>query len=542
VTGFLHYLTLPELLRGAVIALEISALALLIALPLALVIALTRASRNRAIRWSVGAYVWIMRGTPILLQLIFLYNVLPVWGLRMSAFTTAVVGLGLNEAAFSAEIIRGGLAAVNKSQLDAAASLGLSPRLTLWRVQVPQALRVVVPALANEAIAMVKNTSLTSVISVSELTMRSEQIVATNFEYVSVFGGAAVIYLFATTILVGVQRYSERRLDLDLQYQRRLSGSRPSVLSVAGWLRRRPVTITVPDQVASDEEALPPTPATLNLDAQIYARYRDEVRRAARRPTSAPSAVVEITALHKSYGDVKVLRDINLTVARGEVLCILGPSGSGKSTLLRIVDGLDGINDGAAVVNGVHLSRRTSEMSRTRRRLASRERLRAGAAIVFQQFNLFQHMTVQQNLIEAPTRVLGINRSVAVEASQMLLREVGLAGYENRYPHQLSGGQQQRVAIARALALAPEVMLFDEPTSALDPERVGEVLRVMQQLALGGMTMVVVTHEIAFARECATRVVFMDEGVIVEEGTPAQLFESPREDRTRTFLSAVVGS
>jgi polar amino acid transport system permease protein len=314
------------------------------------------------------------------------------------------------------------------------------------------------------------------------------------------------------------------------------------VLSVAGRLRRRPVTIAVPDQVASDEEALPATPVTLNLDAQIYARYRDEVRRAARRPTNAPTAVVEITALHKSYGEVKVLSDINLTVARGEVLCILGPSGSGKSTLLRIVDGLDGINDGAAVVNGVHLSRRTSEMSRTRRRLASRERLRAGAAIVFQQFNLFQHMTVQQNLIEAPTRVLGINRSVAVEASQMLLREVGLAGYENRYPHQLSGGQQQRVAIARALALAPEVMLFDEPTSALDPERVGEVLRVMQQLALGGMTMVVVTHEIAFARECATRVVFMDEGVIVEEGTPAQLFESPREDRTRTFLSAVVGS
>ncbi|MDQ1723463.1 MAG: polar amino acid transport system ATP-binding protein [Frankiaceae bacterium] len=541
-TGFLHYLTLPELLRGALIALEISALALLIALPLALVIALTRASRNRAIRWSVGAYVWIMRGTPILLQLIFLYNVLPVWGIRMSAFTTAVVGLGLNEAAFSAEIIRGGLAAVNKSQLDAAASLGLSPRLTLWRVQVPQALRVVVPALANEAIAMVKNTSLTSVISVSELTMRSEQIVATNFEYVSVFGGAAVIYLFATTILVGVQRYSERRLDLDVQYQKRLSGSRSLLGSLAGRLQRRPVTISVPDQVASDEEATPSGPVTLNLDAEIYARYRDEVRRTARRRTGTPSAVVEVTALHKSYGDVKVLSDINLTVAHGEVLCILGPSGSGKSTLLRIIDGLDGINDGAAVVNGVHLSRRTSEMSRTRRRLASRERLRAGAAIVFQQFNLFQHMTVQQNLIEAPTRVLGINRAVAVEASQMLLREVGLAGYENRYPHQLSGGQQQRVAIARALALAPEVMLFDEPTSALDPERVGEVLRVMQQLALGGMTMVVVTHEIAFARECATRVVFMDEGVIVEEGTPDQLFGSPREDRTRTFLSAVVGS
>jgi polar amino acid transport system permease protein len=545
---FLHYLTLPDLLRGAAIALEISAASLALALPLALVIALLRSSRNRAVRWAVGAYVWVMRGTPILLQLVFLYNVLPLWGIRMSAFTTAIIGLGLNEAAFSAEIIRGGLGAVNKSQIDAAASLGMSPRLALRRVQVPQALRVVVPSLANEAIAMVKNTSLASVISVSELTMRSEQIVATNFEYVAVFGGAAVIYLVATTLLVVVQRYSEWRLDLDAQFRRRAGGA------AAWWHRsplrgRRPLTadvpagvpVGVPGQMTGEAPGVD-RPSTLNLDADIYARYRDTIRRVAGRTATAHLPVVEVTALNKSYGDVHVLRDVNLTVKHGEVVCILGPSGSGKSTLLRIIDGLDGIDDGAVVVNGVHVSRATGDMTRLRRRLGARERLRAGAAIVFQQFNLFQHMTVEQNLVEAPTRVLGVPAGEATEASHMLLREVGLSGYEKRYPHQLSGGQQQRVAIARALALAPEVMLFDEPTSALDPERVGEVLRVMQQLALGGMTMVVVTHEIAFARECATRVVFMDEGVIVEDGTPEQVFGSPRQDRTRNFLSAVVGS
>jgi polar amino acid transport system permease protein len=426
----------------------------------------------------------------------------------------------------------------------------MSPRLTLRRVQVPQALRVIVPSLANEAIAMVKNTSLASVISVSELTMRSEQIVATNFEYISVFGGAAVIYLVATSLLVVVQRYSEWRLDLDAQFRRRATGGR------ASWWRRSAaagrigtpadatvdVPVDVPDRVDLATPGLD-GPSTLNLDAAIYAQYRDTIRRAAGRTTTAKHApVVEVTALNKSYGDVRVLRDINLTVKQGEVVCILGPSGSGKSTLLRIIDGLDGIDDGAVVVNGVHVSRATGDMTRLRRRLAARERLRAGAAIVFQQFNLFQHMTVEENLVEAPTRVLRVPGEPAIEASRMLLREVGLSGYEKRYPHQLSGGQQQRVAIARALALAPEVMLFDEPTSALDPERVGEVLRVMQQLAVGGMTMVVVTHEISFARECATRVVFMDDGVIVEDGTPEQVFGSPRQDRTRNFLSAVVGS
>jgi polar amino acid transport system permease protein len=568
VNDFLHYLTLPELLDGAVIALEIAGLGLVLAWPLALVLALLRKSPIWPVRWAVGGYIWIMRGTPILLQLIFLYNVLPEWGITLSSFWTAVVGLGLNEAAFSAEIVRGGLAAVGQSQLDAAASLGFSSTLTLRRVQVPQALRVITPTLANEAIAMVKNTSLASVIAVSELTLRSQQIVSVNFDYLPVFTGAAAIYLIATSSLVGIQRWLETRLDLDKQYERRqllLSGTpmrRIAVVQRMRALRTRgattavgPATVEVSSNGRLDPDSLDVlvrgsrpaerTTAHLDLHERMYTEYRDAVRTAAGRPEQVPGPIIEVSGLTKRFGSKEILRGVDLTVNRGEVLCILGPSGSGKSTLLRLLDGLDSINGGTVTVNGLQLCRVSNDRLPTAalaRRVRSRDRLKAGTALVFQQFNLFQHMTVQQNLTESPTRVLGLDHKLVENAGEMLLREVGLGDLGHRYPHQLSGGQQQRVAIARALALAPEVMLFDEPTSALDPERVGEVLRVMKQLADQGMTMVVVTHEIGFARQCASRVVLMDDGVIVEQGAPDELFNSPREERTKDFLAAIVGT
>lgn len=564
---FFHYLTLPDLLAGAKLALEIAALGLVVAWPLALVLALLRKSPIRPVRYLVGVYIWIMRGTPILLQLIFLYNVLPQWGITLSSFWTAVVGLGLNEAAFSAEIIRGGLAAVGQSQLDAAASLGFSSRLTLRRVQVPQALRVITPTLANEAIAMVKNTSLASVIAVSELTLRSQQIVSVNFKYVPVFAASAAIYLIATSTLVGLQGYLERRLDLDRQYERQLS-RRPMTrrLAVLAWFRhtadRAPLPATpglatsmaeaaslagVPGELAVSVNGSRPVQrgqAHLDLHARFYSEYRDAVRAAAGRVSTDSPEIIQVRGLHKRFGSKEILTDIDLTVRKGEVLCILGPSGSGKSTLLRLLDGLDSVNAGSVKVNGLDLCRSGGDRLSVPlgRRVPPRDRLRAGAAIVFQQFNLFQHMTVQNNLVEAPVRVLRMDEALTRETSRMLLREVGLDGLADRYPHQLSGGQQQRVAIARALALAPEVMLFDEPTSALDPERVGEVLRVMKQLADQGMTMVVVTHEIGFARQCASRVLLMDDGVIVEEGPPDQMFGAPREARTKDFLAAIAGN
>jgi polar amino acid transport system permease protein len=274
----------------------------------------------------------------------------------------------------------------------------------------------------------------------------------------------------------------------------------------------------------------------------LFAEYRDQIRKAAgrREGSGDKDFIIETCDLEKHYGNVRILRGLNLRVRRGEVLCILGPSGSGKSTLLRILDGLDTSTGGTVAVNGIPLGRHPHGLKAlSGGRVQPKDRLRAGVALVFQQFNLFQHKTAIENVMIAPTLVLDLDRKLSINTSRLLLKEVGLEAFEHSYPHQMSGGQQQRVAIARALALAPEVMLFDEPTSALDPERVGEVLRVMLDLAEHGMTMIVVTHEIDFAKRCASRVLFMEDGVVVEEGTPEEMFNHPREERTRQFLSAI---
>ncbi|MFJ9085385.1 amino acid ABC transporter ATP-binding protein [Streptomyces sp. NPDC102384] len=242
------------------------------------------------------------------------------------------------------------------------------------------------------------------------------------------------------------------------------------------------------------------------------------------------TAAIEIQGLHKSFGDLEVLRGIDFTVAHGEVVCVIGPSGSGKSTLLRCTNLLEEPTSGRVVVAGADLTDPDLDIDRVRRRIG----------MVFQQFNLFPHLNVLENLTIAQRRVLGRDRAEAERTGRANLDRVGLADKETSYPAQLSGGQQQRVAIARALSMGPELMLFDEPTSALDPELVGDVLAVMRSLADEGMTMMVVTHEMGFAREVADRVVFMDGGVVVEEGTPDEVLGNPREERTRSFLARVV--
>ncbi len=245
--------------------------------------------------------------------------------------------------------------------------------------------------------------------------------------------------------------------------------------------------------------------------------------------------------VHKAYGKVEILKGIDLQVGRGEVMCILGPSGSGKSTFLRCVNHLESTDRGRIYVDGELVGCRphNGRLHELKDREICRARTRMG--MVFQHFNLFPHMTVLENLIEGPVMVKRENRDTAIRRSRDLLAQVGLASKEAAYPRQLSGGQQQRVAIARALAMEPKLMLFDEPTSALDPELVGDVLAVMQDLAKSGMTMVVVTHEIGFARSVAHTVVFIDGGVVVEAGPPSQVLDNPRHERTRAFLSKVPG-
>jgi polar amino acid transport system ATP-binding protein len=241
-------------------------------------------------------------------------------------------------------------------------------------------------------------------------------------------------------------------------------------------------------------------------------------------------AAISVEDLHKSFADLEVLKGINFEVAQGEVVCVVGPSGSGKSTLLRCVNRLEEPSAGRVIIEGVDITDPDVNVDLVRSRIG----------MVFQSFNLFPHLSVEDNLTIAQRRVRRRSRAAARKVAHANLERVGLSDKVNAYPAHLSGGQQQRVAIARALSMEPDMMLFDEPTSALDPELVGEVLAVMKDLASEGMTMMVVTHEMGFAREVANRVVFMDEGLVVEEGPPRQLFDQPRTERLKTFLSQIL--
>ncbi|MCG1022159.1 amino acid ABC transporter ATP-binding protein [Sutcliffiella horikoshii] len=239
---------------------------------------------------------------------------------------------------------------------------------------------------------------------------------------------------------------------------------------------------------------------------------------------------IEVKDLNKSFGDLHVLKDISLTVKNKEVVCLIGASGSGKSTILRCLNFLEMKDSGSVVIDGSEVDVKKDNLNKVRQKVG----------MVFQHFHLFPHKTVLENVMEAPIQVEGLKRPEAKKRASELLAKVGLSDKENVYPEKLSGGQKQRVAIARALAMKPEVMLFDEPTSALDPELVGEVLKTMKELAEEGMTMVVVTHEMGFAQEVADRVIYMHDGKIVEEGPPQELFNNPKNQRTKAFLEAVL--
>jgi len=240
--------------------------------------------------------------------------------------------------------------------------------------------------------------------------------------------------------------------------------------------------------------------------------------------------MITVENLKKQFGANEVLKDISTTILEKEVVCVIGPSGSGKSTFLRCLNLLEGVTSGKVTIGGIEVTSPKTDI----------DQLRTNVGMVFQQFNLFPHLTVLENIMLAPKHIKKLNKADNEKKSMELLGKVGLSQKRDAYPEQLSGGQQQRVAIARALAMNPSVMLFDEPTSALDPEMVGEVLQVMKDLAHEGITMIVVTHEMGFAREVADRVIFMDGGYIVEEGTPEELFQNTRHERTKAFLGKVL--
>ena len=531
--AFLQYLTFPFLLEGMWLTLRIFLASMAGGLALGLVVALMRLSPFRLLSGLAWTYVWLIRGTPVLLQLVFLFDALPYIGIVMPPVTTAIIGFSLNEAAFAGEIIRGGILSVSRNQTMAAASLGMGPLLTLRRIVLPQAMRAILPAVGNDAISVLKGTSLASVIAVNELTLRSQQIVAQNFKFFPVFAAAGVMYLAVTTLIAGVQYVLERRVSPDADRRRRPRGE-TALGRLFGFRWRTPELEPAPAATASAGAgaAGPARPARIDLVELVGAQ-------AARTGGNGAAPFVRCADVWKSYGHRAILQGVDFTVHRGDVVTLMGPSGSGKSTLLRLIAHLEPVDRGEITVGGHHVGyERVDGVLRPSRHVA-RERARARIGMVFQQFNLFEHLTARENICEAPVRVHGERPEQARARATTLLESVGLAYHADHLPSRLSGGQQQRVAIARALAISPRVMLFDEPTSALDPELVSEVLSVIRRLAEGGMTMIVVTHELRFAREVADRIVFMADGRIVEEGTPEQVLERPREARTQQFLKLV---
>lgn len=525
--SFLHYLTWGYLWAAAWITLQISAGALVGALVIGSVLAEARTSRIAFVRVLAALYTWVVRGTPLLLQLIFLYDALPSVGIVLNPVPTALIGFSLNQGAFFGEVIRGGKASVAKSQVLAAESLGMSPWVARRRVVMPQALRAIAPSLGNEFIALIKATSLASVISVNELTARSEFISSATFQYFPVYSAVGLMYLVMTTGVSGLQRVLERRYSLE----RAPAG--PSMAS--RWLG-------LPARAAaraSGTNSAPAKPLDANsAPAVSFPSYRPSSVAGGNAATAGGNALV-CTAVWKRYQRTEVLRGLDLSVRRGEVVAIMGASGSGKSTLLRLINHLEPLDSGEILVNGQLVGYDSvGQPFRSARRLA-KARADAHIGMVFQSFNLFDHMTVLDNVAAALIYVHGKDRDEAVARAADLIARVGLSGHETKLPQRLSGGQQQRIAIARSLAIDPTLMLFDEPTSALDPQLVGEVLLTIRELADQGMTMVVVTHEARFAAEVANRLLFVSAGQVIEQGPPDEVLGNPRHPETQRFFRSL---
>ncbi|MFK0383471.1 amino acid ABC transporter permease/ATP-binding protein [Agrobacterium sp. NPDC090273] len=501
-------------------------------------LALARVSRSPLLVGVSWTYIWIFRSIPLIVLLLILNNLgylyetitvgVPYTGINffswnttqlITPFAAAVLGLTLNQAAFASEIIRGGILSVDQGQLEAASALGLPRHRQASRIVLPQAMRSILPTAFNDIIGLAKGTSQVYILALPELFYTIQIIYRRNLEVIPLLMVATVWYLVILTVLSIVQHYIERH------YARgALRNPPPSIFAA---LYRTIVPARTAASVTADEPVIR-TPAKTTISG----------------PKSSPlhtrGGEVTIHGVSKSFGQLKVLDDVSLRIPVGSVTTILGQSGSGKSTLLRTINHLERVDDGFIAIDGELIGYRQD--GETLYELKEKDILkrRVEVGMVFQNFNLFPHLTALENLVEAPITVRGISREQAEAEARDLLARVGLAEKAHAYPRQLSGGQQQRVAIARALALKPKVLLFDEPTSALDPELVGEVLDVIKELARSGATLVIVTHEIGFAREVSDQVVFMEQGRILETGTPDKVFSRPDHPRTAAFLAKVL--
>ncbi len=492
---FISLLTYVDFWDASLMVIQLSILTWVFGNVIGILLALAKQSHFKILSLIVSGYIWLFRSLPLIVLIIFIYNAplfIPSSAQWLSSpFISGLIALIVSESAYIAEIHRGGLLSVNKGQTEAGKALGISFAGVQRMIVIPQAFKIALPSLSNEFVTIVKLTSLVSVISLSEILMVGQRLYTQNFMVIETLLAVACYYIAIVTLFDWAILYVEK------------------------WLN-----VTNKDTVATRDSEL--------LLAQSPKNHIE-------RPPSVLNStpVLALIAVHKSYGSKKVLKGIDLNVKKGEVISIIGPSGSGKTTLIRTINGMEMLNDGAILFEGYSFL----EPTQTGRPGKDYYQHIQKIGMVFQGFNLFPHKTALENIMMAPLyHKLGSKREVK-RLSLVLLGKVGLIEHAHKYPHQLSGGQQQRVAIARALAMEPDIMLFDEPTSALDPELVGDVLKVIEQLAQEGMTMVIVSHEMQFAFKVSDRVVFMENGEIKAVDKPSALLQS-KNPRLTQFLSS----
>ncbi|EFL4494738.1 amino acid ABC transporter permease/ATP-binding protein [Escherichia fergusonii] len=479
--------------------IKLSLLTWFFSIVLGFILALAKQSPRKLFNTPARIYIWLFRSIPLLVLLIFVYNLpqaMPsLASILNDPFRAGLIAMVLCEAAYIAEIHRGGLLSIPKGQSEAARALGMRYAGTQWRVVIPQALRVALPALANEYIAIVKLSSLVSVISLTEILMVGQRLYSQNFLVMETMAAVAFYYVFIVTVFDFLLKRLEKYLDVTQRNTSRPVDAEMRQLAVAG----QPTT--------------------------------------ARHFSDQAAPALQASRLHKAYNNVEVLGAVSLRIQPGEVVSVIGPSGSGKTTLIRLLNGLEQIDNGEIKINGqpfIHLNRQGQQKPR----FTENAQHRMNIGMVFQSFNLFPHLTVLGNLLLAPRYHRLASEAELKQQACELLHKVGMLDHAWKYPHQLSGGQQQRVAIARALMMRPQIMLFDEPTSALDPEKVNEVLQVIESLAQEGITMVIVTHEMNFAFKVSDRIVFMEKGRVVCDDTPQAMREG-HHPRVDAFLKDV---
>lgn len=476
--------------------IELSVLVWIVGIALGFLLALGKQSKFKALSWSSDIYIWFFRSLPLLVLLVFVYNLPQIFPassvVLASPFIAGLIAMTLSEAAYIAEIHRGGLTAIHKGQIEAGKALGIKYSGIQRLIIVPQAFRVALPALGNEYVSIVKLTSLVSVISLTEILLVGQRLYTQNFLVMETMLAVAFYYVLIVTVFGWLIGWFERRID---------------------------ITLRKPDLLAESDPLLQLPKASIRARKDITSERVGEY-------------ALEAINIHKSYGNQEVLKGINLNVKWGEVISIIGPSGSGKTTFIRTLNGLETLNQGTVNLLGQPFLK---DQEITENAPEYKNQI-VHVGMVFQSFNLFPHKTILENVMLAPLyHKMGTVLDNKITALAML-EKVGMKQHANKYPHQLSGGQQQRIAIARALAMQPSIILFDEPTSALDPELVNEVLKVIEELANEGLTMIIVTHEMHFAFKVSDRVVFMENGHIVLNDTPEVLQQSGNE-RLEKFIS-----